>query len=148
MNIDLFRYNSTDTHTAGMLLIDGKFACYTIENPHNEPKVNGNTRIPMGTYRVGFRQQGGFHQRYSSKFSAMHQGMIEVKDVPNFTNILMHIGNSTKDTDGCILVGSQSARSGRNFVYGSTIAYKKIYLKIRDALIANETVNLMVIDYA
>ena len=66
MRIDLIRYNSTNNYTDGMLLIDGKFQCYTIEDEGRTKKLYGETRIPNGYYDVTFRKEGRFHNKYTN----------------------------------------------------------------------------------
>jgi hypothetical protein len=68
--------------------------------------------------------------------------MFEICDVPNYKYILIHIGNSHLDTEGCILVGMDRKESQ---ILNSTIAYKKIYNVIADAL-DNEDVYIDIVD--
>jgi hypothetical protein len=49
-------------------------------------------------------------------------------DVPNFTWIRMHWGNTPKDTDGCILVGSVRAKGA---VLSSRVAFDKLMIKLK-----------------
>ena len=151
MRIDLIRYNSTNNYTDGMLLIDGKFQCYTIEDEGRTKKMYGETRIPNGYYDVTFRKEGRFHNKYTNKFD-FHKGMLLISNAPDsklvtknmeFQYILIHIGNTDKDTAGCILVGQQ-ANSDRNLIGQSTIAYKKFYPIIADALEKGEEVKIHV----
>ena len=48
---------------------------------------------------------------------------IELLDVPNNTNIQIHVGNYPKDSKGCFLVGSGK---GKNAVSGSRFAMQKV----------------------
>jgi hypothetical protein len=71
--------------------------------------------------------------------------MLELQDVPNFTYILIHTGNTDEHTAGCLLVGEtqQDLDKGKDgFVGGSGDAYKKFYPKVRDALNAGEKVTI------
>ena len=116
MRIDLIRYNSTNNYTDGMLLIDGKFQCYTIEDEGRTKKMYGETRIPNGYYDVTFRKEGRFHNKYTNKFD-FHKGMLLISNAPDsklvtkkmeFQYILIHIGKTDKDTAGCILITWES----------------------------------------
>lgn len=123
-------------------MIDKKFQCYGLEDEFRNDKVYGETRIPDGVYPLRFRKVGGFHQRYTAKFGAnWHKGMLEICDVPNFKYVLIHIGNDDDDTDACYLVG-EDVTAGTNWISGSTTAYKKIYPKIRNALLDGESVTI------
>jgi hypothetical protein len=71
--------------------------------------------------------------------------MLELQDVPNFQYILIHTGNTDEHTAGCLLVGEtqQDLDKGKDgFVGGSGDAYKKLYPKVRDALLAGEKVTI------
>lgn len=143
MNIQLIRYNSTATHTNGLLFVNGVFQCYTLEDEYREKKIHSETRIPDGKYKLGLREVGGFDSRYRKLFGTeFHKGMVWIKDVPNFEYILLHIGNTDKDTAGCILVGDSNS-GGTNFIGNSTNAYKKVYPIIRDVILK---CNMMFID--
>lgn len=145
MKIKLIRFKNGEDHTVGVMLIDGEFECYTLEDEHRTVKVMGETRIPEGIYNIGFRLEGGFHQRYGAKYGAWHKGMLEVKDVPNFKYVLIHKGNHDDETAGCILVGEGNVR-GDNWVSGSSAAYGRLYPKVRNALEKNEKVILEIVD--
>lgn len=142
MKIEVIRYNSTKDHTNSIILINGKFECYALEDEYRVNKVKGHTRIPNGTYNVTLRDFGGKHQHYKKKYgSAWHKGMLWIREVPNFKYVLIHIGNTDKDTDACLIVGDTQAR-GENFIGQSAIAYKRMYPKVRNALLRNEKVTI------
>ena len=122
------------------MFVDCDFECFTIEDEFRTTKKYGETRIPNGRYKVELRTVGGFHNRYLKKFGKdFHKGMLWVKDVPNFEYILIHIGNTEKDTAGCLLVGSTS-NSEKGFIGDSTGAYKSMYKKVSDAILRGEDV--------
>lgn len=150
MKLLLLRYSTTDEDTAGHLYIDGILACHTLEDEHRTVKVFGETRIPAGTYKLKLREHGGFYKRYTARWS-WHKGMIEVMDVPNFTDILMHLGNKDDDTAGCILVGNNAAvntiNPGENNLLNSRDAYVRVYPKIAEGIEQGE-VELEIRDFA
>ena len=102
MNLTLVRNRFYDTHTIGQLYIDGEYFCFTLEDvvreqpgvPVEKWKVKNETAIPYGTYKIEFVN--------SPKFG---ENSMWVHDVPGFTGILIHSGNTDKDTSGCIIVG-------------------------------------------
>lgn len=142
MKLEVFRYNSDTDHTNSVLLINGKFECYGLEDEFRNQKVWGETRIPDGVYKIGFRKIGGFHNRYLKKFGSWHKGMLEIKNVPNFKYVLIHIGNDDDDTSACYLVGDANAR-GENWISSSTSAYRRMYPKVRNALLKDEEVTIV-----
>jgi hypothetical protein len=144
MNVEVIRFSHGKDDTLGMLYINGKFRAFTLEDEHRETKVAGETRIPEGVYALRLRKEGGFHQRYLVKFPEMHKGMLEVVNVPNFTYVLIHVGNDEADTDGCLLVGetSKSNVKGKGFVGSSVNAYKDIYPELAEAIERGEQVSI------
>lgn len=142
----LQRKKSNAHETWGELRHAGKLLCYTLEDEKRAVKVWGETRIPAGKYDILLRTWGGHDTRYSKKF-AFHKGMLQLKNVPGFTAILIHIGNTEKDTAGCILVGSKvNTQNGRFSLLRSTDAYTTIYPNIANALERGETVTITIKD--
>ncbi|HEY0751196.1 MAG TPA: DUF5675 family protein [Chitinophagaceae bacterium] len=153
MKVLLRRFLSNQNETLGVLLIDDKPMAWTIEDEFRTQKVYQETRIPAGTYKIGLRTEGEHHDKYGRRavygqdIAAMHKGMLELQDVPNFKWILIHIGNSEKDTAGCILVGTTPAPiDGKLSVVNSVIAYKRVYKVIIDAINKGEDVTITIED--
>jgi len=148
MQLDVVRTQFGKDATNGMLFINGVFECFTLEDEVRDIKVYGETAIPEGKYEIKFRTVGGFHTKYTSRYgAAFHKGMLELQNVKNFKYILFHTGNTDEHTAGCILVGEtqQDLDKGKDgFVSGSGDAYKKFYPKVRDALIADEKVEVTI----
>jgi len=94
------------TYTIGRVFIDGQRFCESMEDQDRgltqdmplkeirKRKVYGETAIPKGKYRVTMT--------YSQKYKRM---MPEVHDVPGFSGIRIHSGNTAQHTYGCILFG-------------------------------------------
>lgn len=154
MKLEVLRISSQQDSTSGLLFDitnERKFLCYTLEDEFRETKVMGETRIPAGTYRLSLREWGGFHERYAKRFRNLHKGMLWVRDVPDFTHILIHCGNTDEHTAGCLLLG-QTQTSNRaspdGFVGRSTEAYVDVYPVVADALEAGEEVTITYVDFA
>ena len=96
MNLLVKRVDLTNERTIGQLFVDGVFECWTLEDTVRTPgvKIQNQTAIPAGTYRVTWR--------WSDHFG---KDMLHVEDVPGFAGIEIHGGNDAADTDGCLLVG-------------------------------------------
>ena len=138
MLITVNRFTSDDDATLSLVSIDGVFECFGLEDEHRIDKVPGETRIPRGFYTVGLRRVGGFDANYSRRFDDIHQGMLQVEDVPGFTNILIHVGNTENDTAGCLLVGCNATTATELTVPVSVQAYKSFYSKVIEAAKANQ----------
>ena len=103
-NIILNRFNYSDESTIGDLNVDkGVFQCNTLEDTVRRVKKFGEPAIPNGIYRVILKKSPAF-------------GFVpHILDVPYFTDIRIHNGNSPADTKGCIIVG-QYNKSQKNWV--------------------------------
>jgi hypothetical protein len=155
MKYEVLRVSSQKDSTSGLLfeVNNGKrtFLCYTLEDEQRDVKVWGETRIPAGTYKLGLRTEGGFHNRYLSRYGAdFHKGMIWVLDVPGFEWILWHSGNTDENTAGCLLLGNTQtsnlvAKDG--FIGSSRDAYKLVYPRVLAAIESGLDVEVEYIDY-
>ena len=133
MIIRVYRYLSTPDATLSQIYVDEQRICYGLEDGKNFPKIPGKTRIPAGAYQTILRTVGGTHERYLRKFGPeFHKGMLWLQGVPNFQYILIHIGNTVEDTEGCVLLGLGRDET-RMTVSASTSAYKKLYPMVVDA---------------
>ena len=160
MELEVIRISSGTDSTNGILLeldrtannphgegfrCKRKFLAYTLEDEQRDEKVYGETRIPNGTYELALRKVGGYHAKYSKRFSDIHIGMLHVVNVPGFEYILIHCGNTDEHTAGCLLVGdsqenNQITKDG--FIGKSTQAYKRIYPRIAEAIDCGEKVTI------
>ena len=90
-------------------------------------KRKGITAIPTGRYRVTLAVQ-------SPKFSkrAIYQfcnGYLpRLINVPGYDGVLIHIGNTARDTEGCLLVG-------RNTQVGKVLDSRKTFIELYDRLL-------------
>lgn len=104
--IILRRTWSDNESTLGNLYVsdaDGiRQEAYTLEDPHQDHKIPGRTRIPEGSYMLGVRTYGSWAARFQREG---FPGSLEILDVPGFTDVLVHYGNDHEDTEGCPLIG-------------------------------------------
>ena len=145
MKLQVIRTQFGKDATNGLLFIDGLFECYTLEDQYQAVKVMHETCIPEGTYDIKFRKVGGFHERYAAKYQNAHYGMLHIQDVPNFTYILIHSGNTDEHTSGCLIVGETQQDldvSKDGFVGSSVVAYKKMYSKVANQLLQGKEVTI------
>jgi hypothetical protein len=75
--------------------------------------------------------------------------MLEIRDVPNFTHILLHCGNTDDDTDGCLLVGNVVSQNitKDGFLGQSTDCYKRIYPILADILDSQKHLSIKIINF-
>ena len=145
MKLTVVRTQFGTDATNGLLFINGLFECYTLEDQYQAVKVMHETCIPEGTYDIKFRKTGGFHAKYSERYKNAHYGMLHIQDVPNFTYILIHTGNTDEHTSGCLIVGETQQDlevSKDGFIGSSTVAYKKMYAKVASQLLQGKNVTI------
>ena len=123
------------------------YECETLEDEAREVKVAGETAIPAGTYTIKLRPLGesrldeGYERRYGD---VGYRGQLWLQDVPGFTYVYIHVGNTDDDTDGCILVGETGYRDA---IGRSRAAYRALYPLVADAIDAGE-VSITITDAA
>jgi len=139
MNIYQKRYKFGDDFTLSKLAIDGTpfDACgYVLEDkvreiagiPVEKWKIKGETAIPLGRYimkKTPSERWGKF--------------MWELTGVPGFTGIRPHSGNTSKDTEGCPILGKErDERHGE--VSGSRVATAALYARMDAAAARGEQI--------
>lgn len=95
MKVTVKRTFKGPEYTIGKLYIDDNYFCDTLEDTvRADKKVYGKTAIPAGTYKV--------KKTMSPRFKKV---LPEILNVPNFSGVRIHAGNTAKDTEGCLLLG-------------------------------------------
>lgn len=122
MRLLLRRKPATDGAILGELLIDGRFECFTLER--------AGVEIAPGTYPVTIRHSAHFHRE-----------LPHVEPVPGRTEIMLHVLNWARQSDGCIGVGQEHTVSS---VAHSELALDALQPKIAGALARHEPVSLTI----
>ena len=130
MTLRVIREPSTAAATMGILLIDGVFTCWTLEDVVREVKIPGETAIPAGRYAV----QLSLSQRFQKLLP-------EILTVPGFTGIRIHAGNTQADTAGCLLVGRIRAYDR---VEESNLALMHVMEQLRRATTAGDPITITI----
>lgn len=120
-NILVKRVAKESTYTIGKLYINDQYICDTLEDTDRhittdtpidtikEIKVYGKTAIPLGTYKVNMNTVSPKFKDRSWALS--YNGCVpRLENVPGFEGVLIHPGNTDKDTLGCILVGNNTIK--------------------------------------
>lgn len=137
MELTLKRIAKRPDYTIGRLFVDGEYFCDTLEDTDRgltqamateeikRIKVAGQTAIPSGKYCVFLTP--------SPKFGRV---LPLVYDVPGFSGIRIHAGNTERDTQGCILVGE-------NKIVGRVINSRQTLDKLMEVLDGQDiTINI------
>ena len=134
MEIKVKRIAKKATYTIGKLYVDGTYACDTIEDKDRgltddmplelikTKKVYGKTAIPTGTYKLDMNTVSPkFKDRsWAKPYGGKVPRLLNVK---GFEGVLLHVGNSDKDSSGCLLVGKNTVVG---MVTDSTNTFKKL----------------------
>ena len=139
MNLLLDRCSPGKDATLGTLSVNGKLLCWTLEDtvrevdgqPVSKWKVLGATAIPRGKYAVIIT--------YSNRFK---RDMPLLVDVPGFSGIRIHPGNTSEDTEGCILVGGRPTKP--NWLPNSRMTFDKLFAILEEAEQHGEPVSIVV----
>lgn len=138
MKLTLKRIALRPTYTIGKLYIDDVYFCDTIEDTvrdlnkngkfdNGEKKVHSKTAIPYGIYEIKWT--------YSPRFKKYTP---QLMDVPSFEGIRIHAGNTSADTEGCLILG-KNKQVGK--VLNSRATINKFYPIIKKAC-SNEKVTI------
>jgi hypothetical protein len=139
MLLKVIRIKQGKNSTLSEIYLNNQFICYGLEDIPRVIKVAGSTCIPVGTYPLGFNREGGMNGNYYDRFPKLHQGMIEIQRVPNFSYVYIHIGNTYRETAGCLLVGTRHVFvDGEYRVQQSITAYKKPYGLLAEVMVVGE----------
>jgi len=127
VRLTLIREPSTADATFGVLFVDGRFECFTLEDVLRDgPKVHGATAIPAGRYKVIVTLSPRFRRRLPLLLL-----------VPGFEGIRIHPGNHPRETEGCILVGLRRSVATSE-VLESRLAFHPLLEKLEAACAAGD----------
>jgi hypothetical protein len=100
MDLKLERRGYFDEEGTFGELSGGDFSCKTVELPWRNNQ-RGKSCIPEGTYIMRKRVSGVVQRTSGGQFT---EGW-EITNVPDRTYIMVHVGNTIADLDGCVAVG-------------------------------------------
>ena len=69
MEIKVELIKETKEETLSKMYIDGIYYCYILEDEEHKVKINGDTRIPAGRYKITYRTVGTWYKRVLSKIT-------------------------------------------------------------------------------
>lgn len=137
--LKVLRKQQGKNSTLSEIYLNNQLICYGLEDIPRTKKIPGSTSIPLGIYPLGFNKDGGMNGNYYDRFPKLHRGMIEITGIPGFKYVYIHIGNTHKETAGCLLVGTGYVfEKGEYRLVQSVTAYKKLYALLVDFLVSGE----------
>lgn len=153
MELKLKRNHKLSDYTIGDLYINNIFYCNTLEDTDrglnssmtkqeiDTIKIKGKTAIPTGKYKITLDI---ISPRFSnsSLYKSIDGKLPRLLNVPGFDGILIHIGNTPKDTDGCILVGYNKIKGQ---VLNSKDTFNNLYTKLLEAKSKGELISITIV---
>jgi hypothetical protein len=130
MKLELVRKSFTDKSTIGKLYINDVYECMVLEDVVRDSKIPGETAIPYGEYEVKIT--------YSPRFK---RDLPLLLNVPNYEGVRIHTGNTSKDTEGCLIVGQIA---GQDIVWQSKMAFNALFPKLKAAQDRGEKITIEV----
>ncbi|MDR2292574.1 MAG: DUF5675 family protein [Prevotellaceae bacterium] len=144
MELKLKRRFLGEEYTIGSLYVDGEYFCDTLEDKDRgltqsmplemirKTKIQHETAIPAGVYKVVVNLS-----------PAKKRLLPRLLDVPGFSGILIHRGNTQHDSSGCILVGENKVKGK---VINSTPYEKRLVEILTKAQERGEKIRITVIN--
>lgn len=129
------------SYTISNLLIDGKWFCNVLEDADRglndsmsvdrilELKKPTITAIPRGTYEITLDVVSPKYSKVQFYKDVCNGKLPRLKNVKGFDGILIHAGNTDKDSSGCLLVGVNKIKGQ---VVNSRETFKALYKLLQD----------------
>ena len=121
MELLLKRIAKKQDYTIGKLYINGQWFSNTLEDTDrgltssmtedeiSKIKVYGKTAIPTGTYKINMNVVSPKFKNRA--WARPYNGKIpRLLNVPGFDGVLIHPGNTSEDSLGCVLVGKNTVK--------------------------------------
>ena len=141
------------SYTISNLTIDGKWFCNVLEDKDRnldssmsiakirELKKPSITAIPKGTYEITLDVISPKYCTNSFYKQVCNGKVPRLLNVKGFEGILIHAGNTDKDTAGCLLVGINLERGK---VLKSQETFKKLYKMLSEAKLRGEYIQITI----
>lgn len=129
------------SYTMSNLYIDGKWFCNCLEdsdrgldNSMSEDMIRtlkkpSITAIPRGTYDITLDVISPKYSKVQFYKDVCNGKVPRLKNVKGFDGILIHAGNTDKDSSGCLLVGQNKVKGQ---VVNSKETFKQLYKLLQD----------------
>lgn len=141
-------------YTVSNLTIDGKWFCNVLEDTDRglddsmplakikELKKPSITAIPRGIYEITLDVVSPKYYTNSFYRQVCDGKVPRLLNVKGFEGILIHSGNSEKDTSGCLLVGQNKIKGQ---VINSKETFKELYKLLKDRRMKGEKITIKIL---
>jgi hypothetical protein len=141
MQLAIQRLVITPNSTCGNLFVNNELECWTLEEPFGDGSP-GHC-IKAGIYSITLGPSPKFLGSSDPWERQMGRCIPHVNNVPDRQYILIHWGNTAKDTEGCVLVGQTHSS---DFIGQSRAAFADLIQKMKEAQADGENISLVVED--
>lgn len=143
-----------EKYTISNLTIDGKWFCNVLED--KDRGLNSNmpvstikmlkkpsiTAIPSGTYEITLDVVSPKYSKVSFYKELCNGKMPRLLDVKGFEGILIHAGNTDKDSEGCLLVGHNKVKGQ---VINSRDTFKSLFKLLKERKQRGEKITIKIL---
>lgn len=135
------------------LYIDGKWFCNCLEdadrgldNSMSEDMIRtlkkpSITAIPRGTYEITLDVVSPKYSKVQFYKDVCNGKVPRLKNVKGFDGILIHAGNTDKDSSGCLLVGQNKVKGQ---VVNSKETFKQLYNLLQEGKSRGEKITIKI----
>ena len=154
MELVIDRRWKKQSYTISNLTIDGKWFCNILEDADRgldnsmsierikELKKPSITAIPRGTYEVTLDITSPKYSKVQFYREVCNGKVPRLLNVKGFEGVLIHAGNTDKDSAGCLLVGQNKVKGQ---VLNSRETFKELYKLLKDRKSRGEKITLKIL---
>ena len=154
MKLLLDRKYKLKDYTIGNLYVDDAWFCNVLEDTDRgltqdmpidyiyKVKVPSKTAIPKGTYNIAMDI---YSPSFGNKtyYKNLCNGRVpRLQNVPAFSGVLIHCGNTANDSSGCLLVGLNKEKGK---VLNSQATFTRLYKKMKGAYDRKENITITIL---
>jgi hypothetical protein len=153
MELTIDRKWKKHSYTISNLYIDGKWFSNALEdadrgldNSMSEDMIRtlkkpSITAIPRGTYEITLDVVSPKYSKVQFYKDVCNGKVPRLKNVKGFDGILIHAGNTDKDSSGCLLVGQNKVKGQ---VVNSKETFKQLYKLLQDGKSRGEKITIKI----
>ena len=154
MELVIDRKWKKQNYTISNLTIDGEWFCNVLEDTDRNLddsmsieeiknlKKTSITAIPRGTYEISLDITSPKYSKIPFYKELGNGKLPRLLNVKGFDGILIHSGNTDKDTSGCLLVGQNKVKGQ---VVNSRETFKKLYKLLKDRKMKGEKITIKIL---
>lgn len=151
MKLLLERKWKKPNYTIGILYIDGNRFCEAIEdtdrginNSMTEAEIlrikkPNITAIPTGVYPIDLNTVSSRFGKVPFYVSVCKGRLPRLQNVKGYSGVLIHCGNTEKDSSGCIICGENKVKGK---VINSKETFKRLYKLLQDSYNRGEKITI------